>query len=439
MIKKNYELGQIPTVNDMNDQHLLTEDAFGDLAEAMTGGLSSVLFTNAPPSVSKVGINWQISVPEQYAAVDGRVFKVASQQPTSAVADKQIGVYFVLRQVPVTETRERLRDTGSTVVREVFDPIVRIEETNRVELTESGGPTLSPPAPSLGPDDVGYIRYATVISVGGVATISYNSAGLWNFPGGGIAVGVHALTHMPGGGDAIPLAALGGSIGSSAGILPEGKLAVLEEAIQNIVASALSPYIVPVVSGDNSLADPKTVTLQIRHHQSLDVRDVSGQKQLAVRFGTGPYDGSGEIAARRTHKHPIDESPITVSHARVTIDNLNQLGSLIEISPFGNLSEIVSIEVMWAPPGFLQAKPGVSCNWVQVGINQYAGVRGHLVTSNEMRLEIGNVGLTTLQDALRTFITGRFTGGAVTWDSATGNGNTPRNGELFIKVVGVRA
>jgi hypothetical protein len=404
----------------------------------MTGGLSDVLLTNAPPSVSQVGVNWQISVPEQYAAVDGRVFKVESEQPTSAVADKQIGVFFVLRQVNVIETRERLRDTGSTVVRETFDPIVRLDETSRVELTESGGPTLDPPPPVLGPDDVGAVHYATVISSGGVSTINYNEAILWNFPGGGLAVGHHALTHMPGGSDPLPLATLGGAAGSSAGLMPEGKLAVLEEAIQNVIASALSPYLVPIVSGDNSLTNPKKVTLQLRHHQSLEVKDVSGQKQLGVRFGTGPYDGDGELAARRTHTHPIDESPITVSRAKISIDDLNQLGSLIEMSPFEGISEIVSVEVYWAPPGFLSPKPGVSCNWIQVASNQYVGVRAHLVTGNEIRLEIGNVGVTKLQDALRVYILDRFTSGAVTWDSATGDGNTPRNGELFIKVVGVR-
>jgi hypothetical protein len=438
MRKKNYEIGQIPTVGDMNAQHLLTEEAFSDLAMAMTGGLSDVLLTDAAPTVTKVGANWQISVPEQYAAVDGRAFKVASDQPLSSVADKQIGVYFVLRQVNVVEARDRLRDTGSTVVRETFDPVVRIDESSRIEVTESGGPTLDPPAPTLGPDDVGYVLYATIISNGGVATVNHNTAALWNFPGGGLAVGLHALTHMPTGSDPIPLATLGGVTGSSAGLLPESKLVVIEEAIQNVIASALSPYLVPVVSGDNSLTDPKKVTLQLRHHQSLEVKDVSGQQQLGVKFGSGPYDGDGEIAARRTHTHPIDESPITVSRTKITIDDLDQLGSLIQVSPFADMSEIVSVEIYWAPPGFLAPKPGICCGWMWVGSGQYVGVRAHLVTGNEIRVEIGNVGLTKLQDTLRVFILDRFTAGSVTWDSATGDGNTPRNGELFLKVVGVR-
>ncbi len=438
MRKKNYEIGQIPTVGDMNAQHLLTEGAFSDLAVAITGGLSDVLLTNLAPTVSLVGLNWMISVPLQYAAVNGRAFEVASQQPTSVVADKQIGVYFVLRQVNVVEARDRLRDTGSTVVRESFNPIVRLDETSRVELTESGGATIAPPAPVLGPDDVGAILYATIISDGGVATVTHNTAALWNFPGGGMAVGLHGLTHMPGGGDPVPLAGLGGGAGSSAGLLPEGKLAIIEEAIQNVIASALSPYIVPVVSGNNTLLSPKKVTLQLRHHQSLEVKDVSGQEQLGVKFATGPYDGDGEIAARRTHTHPIDESPITVGRASITINSLNQLGTLIAVAPFEGISEIVSVEVFWAPPGFTVAKPGVSCGWMEIGINQYVGVRANLITSNEIHIEIGNVGLTKLQDALRNYITARFTAGSVTWDSASGDGNTPRNGELFIKVVGVR-
>jgi len=439
MRKKNYETGQIPTVGDMNAQHLLTEEALGGLATALTGGLSDVLLTSAPPTVSKVGTNWRISVPEQYAAVDGRVFKVENEEPTVAIGDKQIGVYFVLRQVNIVEARERLRDTGSTVVRENFDPIVRLDETPRIEITESGGPAVAPPAPSLSGDDVGYVAYATIIGYAdGSYTINYNTASLWNFPGGGLAVGLHALTHMPGGTDPIPLAMLGGSAGSSAGLMPEGKLAVVQESIQDVISSALSPYLVPIVSGDNSVSDPKKVTLQLRHHQSLEVKDVGGQKQLGVRFGTGPYDGLGDVAARRTHTHPIDQSPITVGRAKVTIDDLNQLGALIEVAPFDSISEIVSVEIYWAPPDFLTPRPGVECSWVQLGTNQYAGVRAHLVTSNEIRLEIGNVGLTKMQDALRVLILDRYTSGTVTWDSATGDGNTPRNGELFVKVVGVR-
>lgn len=437
MRKKNYEVGQIPTVDDMNAQHLLTEEAFEDLAIAMTGGLSDVLLTDAPPTVSEVGVNWQISVPEQYAAVDGRVFKVEGAVKTSAIADKQIGVFFVLRQVPVVEARDRLRDTGSTVVRETFSPTVRLDETDRIEITESGGPTIDPPPPSLGSDDVGYVLYATVVSNGGVSTVNHNTAALWNFPGGGVAVGLHAMTHMPGGGDPIPLAALGGPSGSSAGLLPEGRLAVIEEAIQDVVISALSPYLTSVLSGNNTLSDPKKATIGLRHHQSLEVRDVSGEKQLGVRFGTGPYDGEGEIAARRTHTHPISESPITVARTTVTIDDLAQLGSLISVSPFINISEIVSVEIFWAPPGFVSPKPGVTCGWVEESGGQFVGVRAHLVTGNEIRLEVGNVGIAKFQDSLRNFVT-TYTGGAVTWDSATGDGNTPRTGNLFVKVVGVR-
>lgn len=433
MKKKHYELGQIPTPDDMNDQHLYTEEALGDLVGVMTGGLEDVLFNDKPPSVSKVGSNWQVSVPQQDAAIQGRAFAAAAAILNTADADKQVGVFFVLKQTDVSETRERLRDTGSTLVRENFTPVVRNEEASRVELTESGSSLDPPPPPILAVDDVGYLLLATIIISGGSASIVHNTAAVWNFPGGGMAVADHALTHLPTGADPIPVATLGGASGSTPGLMPAGSMAVVREAIQQILVSPLSPYLSAIISGDNSLTAPKLATLLLRHHASLEIRDVGGQKQLGIRFANGAFMGVSEIAARADHGHP---NLLKSYRAKISITAAGQLGTLIEVAPFGELAEVVDATVFWSPPGMTRPVPGVQCGWFQQGTGAYVGVRPVMVGSNEVHLEIGNVGLVRFQDAVRQMIVSRFVSG-VTWNSATGDGNTPTTGELYLRVVGV--
>lgn len=447
MRKKNYSLGQIPTPDDMNQQHLYTEEGFGTFLAAIASGKADVLFDNKPPGVVQVGANWQVSVLAQSAAIQGRPFTSPGATLSSIIADKQIGVWFVLRQTDVSEMRDRLRLVGSTPVRETVSMVVRKEESNRVELTESASVGDAPPTPVLGMDDVGYVLLATIVSLGGSSSVIHNTAAVWTFPGGGGGLAAHGPSHLPTGLDPIPVAAVGGT-GSTAGLMPADALLVLVEAVQHVQPSVYSPYIEAVMSGDNSPADPKTATLRLRHHTSLEVKDVGGEDQLGVKFGSGPFAGGADVAARFDHTH---EYQLATFRVRQEISLPTQLGTLIPLAPFSDLTDIVSIEVLWTPPGMTRPIPGIVCGWVVVshqattglsgpsGVGGGAiGVRPVLVAANEVHLEIGDLGLTRFQNAVRQMIMSRFTGGGITWNSSTGDGNTPTSGELFVRVVGTK-
>jgi len=439
MKKTNYEQGQIPTPADMNDQHILTEDALGALVEAMTGGLTSALLTNRPPTITESGANWKLDIPEQFAAVQGRYFKIEASSVSLPILDKNYGVYFILKEVDVNETRERLRLSGSTPVRENFTPTTRKEEVSRIAYTESVNLSEDAPTPSLSPDDVGYILFATVESVTGTppaSTVTLNTGAVWNFPGGGLAVGLHALTHMPGGNDQIPLATLGGPQGSSAGLMPETALAFAYEGIQDVVVASTSPYLLATDSGQSTLQSPKKVTLEMKLHNSLEVKDTSGVKQLGIRFATGPYAGNSGVAPHSNHTHSLAESPVTADSVLVDITSAAQLGSIITIPPFGAMSDIYSIQVLWGPPTLNTPVPGIECNWSKTTTG-FVGVRAHKSAANEVTLEIGREGLTQFQDSVRDWIIDRYTG-SQTWDSATSDGTTPRNGKLYVRVIGIR-
>jgi len=433
--KTNWTQGQIPTPADMNALHGLTETALSLLIEAVTGGLQEVLLTNKPPLVSMVGANWQMIVQSQYAAVQGRFFEVTPTTLLSPVADKQIGLYFILRETDTTENRERLRLAGSSVVRETVPMVVRAVESGYVSKTESGDASTPPPAPVLGADDVGYVLFAKIKSLGGVATLTYNTAALWSFPGGGMSVGIHGSSHLPSGTDPIPLATVSGD----PGLMPTGAMTVVKEALQDIIISPLSPYLLKSTTGTNTPTDPKICTLEVSHHASMEIKDVGGVKQLGVRFMSGPYDGGTEIAARRDHKHSLTDSPVTIEWAKVDVVSLSQMGTMIPLPTFSTVGDIASVEIFWCPPGSIVPIPGTSCGWFfDTALGQMVGVNYVSVASNEIWLEIG-AALAKLQDSARNLITSRFTGGTVTWDSATGDGNTPRTGVLFVKVIGARS
>jgi hypothetical protein len=353
----------------------------------------------------------------------------------SPVADKQIGLYFILRETDTTENRERLRLAGSSVVRETVPMVVRAVESGYVSKTESGDPSTLPPAPTLGVDDVGYVLFATIKSLGGVATITYNTAALWSFPGGGLAIGLHGPSHLPSGGDPVPLATVSGD----PGLMPTGAMAVVKEALQDIIISPLSPYLLKSTTGSNTPTDPKICTLEVSLHSSMEIKDVGGVKQLGVRFMSGPYDGGSEISTRRDHKHSLSDSPVTIEWARVDIVSLTQMGTMIPLPTFSTVGDIASVEIFWCPPGSVAPVPGTSCGWLfDPALGQMVGVNYVSVSTNEIQLEIG-AALAKLSDSARGLITSRFTGGTVTWDSATGDGNTPRTGVLFVKVIGARS
>ena len=440
MKKTNYEQGQIPTVVDMNDQHLLTEEAFGKLVEAVTGGLQSVLLSDRPPIVTESGPNWSAQIPEQFAAVDGRFFKVEETQLTIPIKDNKVGIFFILKSVDVAENRERLRLSGSTPVREGFTPVTRKEETSRVAFTESTASDTDPPAPALSGDDVGYVQMATIESslTGPTSNVIPNWALIWNFPGGGAAVGKHEWQHMPGGNDLLPQAQIGGEQGSSVGLMPPTSLLFAVESLQYLRVASNTPYLTVTENvAQSTLNTPRNMTLEMALHGSLEVKGSGTTAALGVKFATGPYAGQSGVAPNSDHVHPLSQSPITVGYARVDITSVDQLGSVISVPAFGNFSDIYSTEILWGPPNLNTPVPGVECNWVKTSTG-FIGVRVIKAAANAVSLEIGREGLTQFQDSVKSWIFTQFTENQQTWNSATGDGNTPNNGVLFLKVIGIR-
>jgi len=113
-----------------------------------------------------------------------------------------------------------------------------------------------------------------------------------------------------------------------------------------------------------------------------------------------------------------------------------QLGSIITLPAFGAMSDIFSVQILWGPPTLNSAIPGIECGWTKTSTG-FIGVRAHKSAANQITLEIGAEGITQFQDSVKNWIINSYTQ-SQTWDSASSDGTTPRNGNLFVRVIGIR-
>lgn len=420
--------------DDMNGIHDETEAAFGNLIRSISGGFDTLLFVEDPPTAVDATPNLRIDVPEQWFSVDGIPEKIVSQTILKPLADDYHKLWFVIKRQDQSDNRDFFQIVGSSIQIVTNSTVIRKQTAARIEVTSSGDPLTPPGPPTLGSSDIGYIEYASVIRNGGSNSVSLNSADVYSFPGAGLGFTNHAGTHLPSGSDPIQLAALGGPLGSVPGLMPAGSYAVLSSAIQDLVISPSSPFLTRVISGDNTPSDPKTVELRLRYDGSLRSLESGGVDYLGLNYTTGPRAGTSQRPARSDHTHSPQESPIAIEIYQISVDS-SDLGTLIDVPVFRNIARIYETQVFWAPPGATSPPyPQIDCSWK--GGSESVGARAHLVSGNEVKIEVGAYALVELVDPLYTFVVNEA-GGSPTWTHVT-SPSFPTDGELYLKVVGLR-
>jgi hypothetical protein len=229
------------------------------------------------------------------------------------------------------------------------------------------------------------------------------------------------------------VAALGGHpSGSIPGLMPAGSFAVLKAALQSLTVSPSSPFLVKVITGDNTLGSPKEVELRLKFDQSLRIVDIGGDDFLGLSLGTGPFSGTSPRGARFDHRHPASDSPIALGLYHLTVD-ASDLGSLIDIPKFQNFSRIYNAQVFWAPPGVTSPPfPQTLCEWTFFqDLNKTIGARAMLVGEDEVKVETGSRAFIHLQGPALDY------SGSPSW-THVGSVNFPTQGELFVRVMGLR-
>ncbi len=433
-VRTYWEEGVEVIKEDLNAIHDSTENEVKVLLEALSGGKDTLLFDNAPPAVSVVPPNIVVDVPAQRFSVDGNTGEVPAPVtlnfPDTPTAQHR--VFFVIRRNETTDTRDFLEESGGTLAVVPDTAVIRKTTADRIEQTSSPDELTPASDPTLSPDDIGFVEYCTIIWDGATLTTTLNVAALYTFPGAGMGYASHGIQHLPGGTDPIPVAAVSGSpSGSDPGLMPAGSFAVLKNAVQSVSIDAASPFLTRVTTGDNTPTNPKNVELNLRLMPALIGVEDSGDWYLGLSYGSGPYAGDSPNPARFNHRHPISEIPLAIVPYDVDVDS-SDLGTLLDVAEFPSIGVISHTQVYWVPPG--KTYPMVDCDWAEMTAGS-VGVKAHVVGNNEIKLEIGELGMVRLTDALKTYVTG-ITGG-ITWESQD-NGRIVQSGKLMVRLFGER-
>ena len=112
--------------------------------------------------------------------------------------------------------------------------------------------------------------------------------------------------------------------------------------------------------------------------------------------------------------------------------------SVFTIPRFQSVSRLYTVQVFWAPPGAVSTPyPQVDCGWYEKNPGNFVGVRGHLISPNEIRLEVGTLALTRMTTALFNLVVSGLPGSTPNWTTAQAQ-EEPTEGEIYVKVIGLR-
>jgi len=440
MDKVNFSDREKIVPEDMNALHDLAETALADLIRSVTGGLADVLFKNAPPTAIHVSPNIRIDIPEQWFAVLGVTEKVLAATVNKPDIPDYHRIFFIISRVDEAGSRDFFQIVGGSVQVVTQTSVIRKNTAVRIEVLSSGNPAVPPTTPTLNPNDIGYIELASVVWSGTVISVAPNTSALYTFPGSSIAPTGHAPTHLPGGGDPIQLATLGTDpLGSTPGLVPSGAFAILMAALQTLEISPQAKFLTKIISGTNAYNDPKKVELALKINQSLAalLDTQTGQTLLGVNFTTGPYAGDSPLVARGNHRHPPSQSPVAVLIEHVSVE-ASDLGTLISIPRFVGVSRIYTTQVFWAPPGRTSPPyPQIECGWDERTPGNFTGAKVHIISPDEVKLELGFKALTRMAQPALTYVLTTMPGSLSNWTYADAV-SEPTEGEMYVKVIGLR-
>ena len=220
--------------------------------------------------------------------------------------------------------------------------------------------------------------------------------------------------------------------------MPAGSLALAKGSVQVISISSLSRYLARVMSGDNSPGDPKTAELRLKIDQSLLEIEDSGDFFLGLNFDTGPFAGTSGRPAQSDHMHPPSSSPVAVLRHHITLA-ASDLGTLVDIPRIAGISRIYQTQAFWVPPGITSPPyPMVDCSWFRDDGTE-VGIKANIVAGDEVKLEVATHGFCFLSTAMYQYVINLpALGGSPNWTYGGGGVQYPTQGEIYIKVVGLR-
>lgn len=456
MKKVNFTQGMKPTVADLNDLHNLTEDALYRLLQALAGSTGKVLFDNSDPSIS-VDFGTQqlvLSISSRYFAINGSIgFTPATVNTFDVSEDFQLGIFFIIKKNGIEATRNflSLDSSQEVLIQQDLTAVVRYEDISRVEYTVRNDLFTSVEDPILADDDVGFVKFGELSF--NSATQAYlftkNTTDTVIFPlSASQPVTEHGSTHVNGP-DFIPAAAIAAVPGgSSLGLVPQGGLTAILDAVQEVRPSTSSEFIEVSTSGtnepDGDTIDPKIATINLKLAESLTSLD-DGQQgvMLGVAYRTAnATNGIEELAARADHIHPLISTGLVSRSYVLAINDASAYGQIIgpyrvepavgEAAGTNTVGRIVAVRVGWRPPN----KPDrylVDSGWCVVNESnrpvETVGCRAIIASRDTFYLELGEAGVAIVSQGLATEL-------GAAWQTG---GRYAKVGHIVIDVLALRA
>lgn len=424
MQRKRFEERVKVTHGDFNALHEFTEAGVEEILSALSGGLTEILFDVAPLTVTHVpAVKITIGVPQQRFSVSG-VVGLAGPGSYDYPDDttKNYKAFFVVGRTAINEMRDRLIIAGMNL--SVVSAMLTVADAPapRIEITSAVNPNVAP-APTLLPDDVGYVELGSVAYAGGAWVATHNVAAVYSFPGLGPSYVNHAPRHLPSGDDRIPLADIAGN----PGLMPPNAYSVLVEAIQDLIGSPSSPFLTRVVTGDNTPGSPKRAEIILRFTDSFESVDDLGVDRLALSFMTGGYFGTSARPARADHRHSPEQSPVDVLTSKISGAAPNTLSGEIE---FTSLARVLQTQVFWGPEpdvGIL-----IPCDsYIENAALGMVGANAIIIGTRKVRVQTLPRALCRISQSMMPLL------GPVTWTSSVA-AEFPTSGNLYVRVVGIR-
>ena len=457
---QRFTAGVMPLQQDFNAIGENRVQAFRSLLSVFSVAPEGVLFQALDPVVALTGTVLSVNVPDQVIGVGGVIVRTPSYTETFDLSDgsggtttAKVQVYFVIRETGVSATRNFLstNPTNNVRVYQALETEIATKYTAEVQMYKSTNVAAAEAPPATANGVLGYIKLVDVVYDGSTINIAQNTAAHFRIPGGAsIPIAAHGVEHLPGGSDPIPLAQVDntGTLGSTAGLMPEGALAAAQGGIQDIVPTTNAAFLQFATQGSNTIQagdfSPKIVQANLNYDGSLRAVSEGGTPKLAVNFPAKTFlAGQRDQAARSDHTHRLSESGYVVINKEITVSS-DQLGDIINVSvsvadASVDIEQILDVQCYFAPRN-LDAQQGFDTHRLAVGWNfgvfdgsgiGTVGTRVNILGPRLFQLELGEIGLMYLSSPMQTLVQ--------SWTSPSySDGAFPKAGTLHLIITALR-
>lgn len=418
---QRFPAGVKPLESDLNSLSDNALNGIQDLISIFTADPSgAVLFEQIPPIVDPVADDvLTVRAPAQTVSIGGAVEVSADYFESFDVStlNRYVEIFYVISRSPVTATRNFLSlDTtsGSTILQNMEAEIAEVTNVRTVFLTQPEQPTNGANSLSLAlnSNDLGLARLGSVFydRNSNQSTFTPDLSYAFTFPS-------DPTVQQ----DPDPTVSQ-----SQSGYMTPGLLELTLSAVQNVYIAQNAEAIISSSRVGND------ITLDFSYGPGLTATNSGLQPNF---LSPSAEAGVTERVARADHVHALFQSGIirVDKYIQLSTTSIGQLTDIditaADLPPDATLSDILSVEVYWAPQlNFLNR---IALSWLELpSSGGTLGARAYINSTSSISVEIGSAG------ALRLGPNGLSRVAA--WVPNSSVPDIPNTGYIYINILGLR-